>query len=1158
MGTDFSKKLLLLFAAVAMALSTFAQGKQIDLKMKDAPLSTVLYEIEKESGYYKLNFNQSVVASFKVNVDLKGLNGLEAVKKAVEGLPLKVEQNGRFISIVASKDKKKNAAKTIKGRILDPNGEPVIGAMVKELGKGNATVTDMDGNYSLDVTDPEAMIEYSYVGFRPIRRRASNTSSTIVMNNDVRLLDEVVVTGYQTISKERATGSFDIVGKDELDKPAASIAQRLVGKVPGMASSLDSEGNATFTIRGTGTLNSNANPLLVVDGFPIESGFESINPNEIESVSVLKDAAAASIWGARASNGVIVVTTKKGKVGMNKGLKVEFSSQVKVGSRPDVGYYMNSASSEDMIEYEKSIFGKYGIPALASNVTSSAFKQSYNYRYTQAGILYNRYASGEISEQEMNNGLARLKTLDNTKQLRDYLMQRPVYQQYNVSLSSVTDRSSNFVSLLYSHDDKRNRHNSESKFQFNYRGTWQLTKWLDLDLSGMAGITDRTNSGISPDSGMAPYDMLVNEDGSYNNLNHLKFYSPMIDAMVPKDNFTYSDWSYNPIAEINNRKLQQNTVNLRFQAGLNFKIIDGLTFASKVQYERIQYDSKNLYNEDTFYVRNLVNTASSWDKSTNEVSANLPAGSVLNQSKSVLEAYSFRNQINFNRTFGGRHTIYAIAGVEINQDRTKGYDYAPTYGYDDDHLTVGLFPNGTKGLKNWIDGNLNIDYINDFSYRTNRYFSAYGNLSYSLDDKYTISGSVRTDASNLITDQPKYRYSPFWSVGLSWNMEKENFMKDLVMVDYLKPRVTYGCNGNSNSSTSLKTLISMLGYNQNSGELQAEIWSRGNPNLRWERTNTLNIGVDFSLWNRKLYGKVDYYSKHGKDILGNVAIPLVDGSTSAMINNAKIVNKGIEFELGSRFRIYDDLVWNGSLNFAYNKNEVTSLFRTSLPYWWLSGEGASNFHVEGYPLNAIFSYEYAGVRNFGSEGSPNMQPAVKIGNNEYMPIGGSTTYDGLDFMLYQGTTVAPYNLGMSHSFTYHGLELSFTMTGKFGNKFRKTGFNYPGRGEVPNSQLKEIMNANPDEMVPMPYQTSDNLSSWTRAAYMNYNVANASFVRMQEIYFAYSLPQQILNRWKISRLTFFVQANNLFSIKSCDEDPEYLYGSWRLQPSYTFGLKFAF
>ncbi len=975
----------------------------------------------------------------------------------------------------------------------------------------------------------------------------------VALSPDNIFLENAVVTGYQTISRERATGSFDILSDKVLDNPSSDIAQRLVGKVAGINTDIDADGNLSMVIRGQGTFLASS-PLVVVDGFAVDDGFDSINPNDVESISILKDAAAASIWGARASNGVIVVTTKKAE----KGLKVDFSSFVRIGSKTDLDYLRDYASSADVIAYDRLTLGKYGYETIRTQGSKNDLRSSANRIFTQSQTLYNRYAEGLISEDEMNAAFDRLAALDNSSQIEKYLLRRPVYQQYNLSVSGGNDRITSYASMLYSHDTSRYQGTKDDNFQFDYRGSVKVFKWLDLNLSAMLKYNVSNDSGIyaSTIKALGPYDMLLNEDGSYADLGHVKWYKGMIDQSVPKDKFPYSDWGYNPIQDMNDQSIRNKTLGNRLQAGLTFKIIEGLTVDALVQYERIQTDYRALYGEETFLVRSTVNKAASWDEAAGTVTPNLPTGGFLDQSNTVRSNYDFRGQVNFDRTFAQKHAVSFIAGIEFMQFRTDGTVNSRTYGYDDDHLTVGLFQNGSD-IVNWVGTTTTLPYINSYTYHLDRYFSAYANLSYTYDGKYSVSGSVRSDASNFITDDPRYRYSPFWSVGASWLISAEDFMASSDAVDYLKLRVTYGYNGNSDNSTSTKPLISMTGINPDTGNMGAVIADHGNPLLRWERTGTLNAGVDFDFFGQKLYGKVDFYNRHGKDILANISVPLINGTDRATFNNAEITNRGVEIELGNRMRIADDFIWDGGLTFSYNKNRVKKLFITSAPYWWLTGSGGT-MYIEGKPINAVYSFRYGGMKNFGTADDPHYMPAVMLDGDNYMRVDGSTNLDGLDFLEYQDTTVPPYVVGMSHTFSWKGFDLSFTLTGEFGHIFRRTGFNYPSTGEYPNHRLNEVLNCDPEKIMPLPQEDADDMWLSSSYNYMNYLTTSASNVRLQELSLSYSLPQRVLAGTRISRATVYVQGNNLFTIKSIDEDPEYPYGSLRLLPSYIFGVKLSF
>lgn len=458
------------------------------------------------------------------------------------------------------------------------------------------------------------------------------------------------------------------------------------------------------------------------------------------------------------------------------------------------------------------------------------------------------------------------------------------------------------------------------------------------------------------------------------------------------------------------------------------------------------------------------------------------------------------------------------------------------------------------------------DYTNSYTYTTDRYFSLYANAAYTLDEKYTLSGSVRTDASNLITDDPKYRYAPFWSVGASWQISKEAFMQDIDWIDRLTVRATYGYNGNVDKSTSFRPLISVNStQNTYTHDFTASIQSFGNPDLRWERTGTWDFGIDYSFLGGKLAGKIDVYSKLGKDLMASMSIPSVNGTSSQSLNAAKMTNRGIELEVGTQLPVYEDkIVWTGNLNFSYNKNKIQELYKATYEAYELYG-GGTRAYVEGYDANTLWVFEYAGIENRGTEENPDWQPVVKGENGETFDFTGWTTGNGLNYLKNAGTKVAPYAFGFSNSFKIYNFDLSFLITGKFGHKFMRTGFNYPsmsGGSALPNKYYSEVVNSDPMDMVPIPFDKSEpRYYFWDRFyPYLDYLVESAAHIRLQEVNLTYNMPKHWMQRIGINQCSVYVQGNNLCTwLKNkYKEDPEHPLGTTPLQATYTFGLRFDF
>lgn len=1155
--------MLIVLNVMQLSASVYSQNTKLDLNMTNQSLVEVFKEIRNNSDFTFVYDLEDVETVKTLDIDQRGATVEEILDNCLLNTNLNYEIIDKVViikqkEIVAPKPTQQKK-KVIVGSVMDGNGNPLPGVSVVIKGSNTGVATDIDGNYTLKVDNENIVLVFSFVGMLPQEIACKGkTEQNVTLLFDTEQMDEVVVTGYQTISKERATGSFNIINKKVLDKPTLSLANRLVGTTAGMQANLDYEGNASFEIRGQTSFETNSSPLVVVDGFPIRGKFNSINPNDVESVCILKDAAAASIWGARAANGVIVVSTKKATKG--NPLRVEFSTFVKVGAKYDLDYSNNKPSSAETVEFEKYAFGKWGSSMIGdtdswSNLCSPR---------TPAVTLLSEHRLGHISNQELKVGLNNLKKLDNRDQIRKYMLQRPLSQQYNLAISGSTNRMSNRLSLLYDKSHTAFKGNESENYMLNHSLFASITKWLDVNISSMMQYSESENGGFNRGhiTSLAPYEMLVNPDGSLIDISN-NYYMPNIKRHVPTESFPYADWGYNPIEEVNNTSKNTKSLNARINAGINIKLFKGVSYSGKIQYELFNTWNKDQYGEKTQKVRSYINTSSTWDKETGEITLNVPKGDFLDQDRSEKRSYRLRNQLNFSRSFNEVHHINFIAGTEISQDRSLDYDYARTYGYSNETLNSAPFPNGTgypNRVYGWMGWSRKFNYTNSFSDGTTRYFSFYSNIAYSYKDKYNVSASYRTDASNFITDDPKYRYSPFWSVGAGWTLSKEAFIEDISWIDRLSVRATFGYNGNSDNSTSFKPLISVGNRDAETGDLSVRVTSKGNPTLRWEKTETLNFGIDYSLFKGKLYGNIDLYNKHGKDILTYVSIPRVTGSDKEKMNNAEMLNQGIELVFGTNQRITKDVSWNGNLNFSYNRNKVKKLYVSS----YYASDLTYGAEVEGRDANSMWLYRYAGMQNMGSETSQNIQPVLYGEDDALYPVGEYLNGNGLNFMKNAGTRVAPYTLGLSNSFTYKNFDLSFVFTGVFGHQFLRSGFNYPssyGRN-LPNAQLSQVFaNGKPlrgIDAIELPYDENDyDYSSW-RTNYMDYMVADAWNVRLREVNLSYQFPKSLIAKLNLNRVVAYAQANDLLTIKGTKEDPRFTRGYSRLLPSYTFGFKLEF
>ena len=1039
----------------------------------------------------------------------------------------------------------------------------MIGVTVREIGTKNGTVTDVNGRFTLSLSSAGGKLLFSYIGKKDLELEASSRPMHVVLEDNAQLLDDVVVTGYQTLSRERVTGSFDNVGSEILSaRPAADISSALQGLVAGMQAKEKEDGSVDFLIRGTSSLYANTAPLVVVDGFPIEGSFSSINPNDVESVTVLKDAAAASIWGARSANGVIVVTTKRGKKGGK--LNVDVQTFWRIGTDPDVDYITSQADSRTTVDYEIQALnngwnmGEY-TPGLTSLMSPLSLAMEYWYA--------NKYRG--MSEEEMNAGLERLRNLDNRKQLEKYLMQTPLLQQYNASISGGTEKFDNYVSLLYEKNDESTIKRGYERFMINYNGTYRFNKRITGTLSTTWQKKRRETSGvtISEFTELSPYEMLVNEDGSY--ATNIRTFNRFELENVDRESFPYSDFDYNMLREVRNRSYITNTMNWRVQLGLNVKLFKGLTYDMKYQYERNTSDYRNLDGEDSFEARYMVNYYTALDRETGKAGTSyLPKGAILRTGDNENHNQVFRNQLNYSDTFG-KHDITALLGMEMSEYVTSSTTNPATFGYN---VKTNTAQDPFYGSYDEIENMANNSWYStlpeqgyDFSNRTDRYLSYFFNAGYLYDNKYGLSFSIRYDGSNFVSKDPDLRWSPMWSLGGKWNISQESFMQDIRWLDYLTLRATYGLNGNAEKSTSPQTLVNTSASSVTHTDI-ARISSYGNPTLRWETTHTTNVGFDFAMFKNRLSGKFDFYNRLSKDVIGTVTVPAVYGSTSQRFNNAEILNRGFELELTGNIPVKSiGLDINSTVTFAYNKNEVKKLYNPNqYCYGWMEAyDPAGGYFIEGRPIGAVYSYEYAGMEDgdpyvYGPDGSKCSLGDLSLHNNSF----GSE-----EFLNYEGTTIAPYTFGWANQFSWRGLSLYVFFTGNFGGVFRA-----PVAGTVPlvgdskefvSKFISYYADSDGSTMPTYPKPNDTNCYRWGRyMPNLSCFVEDASFIRLKEISLSYQFPARWLSKIHVNQAKVFCQARDLGIVWAANKygyDPEWLPGGFtKPAASVTLGLNLNF
>lgn len=1177
------KLLWLLALVLCVHLTGMAQqAKTYSATFRNASPVIALQILKKSTGcdfvYQKeliQNNKASVSGTFK-NLPLDEL--LEATIDQQLGLAYKIV--GTTVSL-SEPDKASYAYDAmVTGTVTDEAGEPLAGTTVMLKGTRYGVSADIDGKFSIMIHHTDPSLEFSYVGMHPktIRLTTKNIGMPlhVVLETNASTMDEVVVTGYQNIKRENATGAYTIISGDELNKRHnADVTSSLEGNIPGLVMKREryTEGEDALVIRGVGTFEASSAPLIVVDGLPIEGGLESVNNYDIQNITVLKDASAAAIYGARASNGVIVISTKQAD---REKLQVDFNADLSITGRKDYSK-AGWASAAQLIQLERLNWN-----AMLAEPDQSALQSllsSYNLGrlsgiFPVSRLLIDNYLGG-ISEADMNATLNSWAGNDYRSEWQDLRERSQISQQYNLSLRTRGKILASSITLNYTTDNMGLKKENSNALQFRYKGDLKAAKWLDLSFS-VNVIHSRTKgipySSYDEINSFRPYQSMYNADGS---LARMEADIPLSTEAFSNPDYELKDHSFNLAEETGLLKSKTRNTNIRAYVHALFHLpIQGWTATAMYQHEDINYDRETEYFSGSYYARNIYNLYTTvdskevwvddpnwsfddWDgdfdhvykkKETQDVTVHhVPYGGILSTGNSHSTYYTFRAQTDFSRTFG-RHDISALAGFEYRQNRTESR--SNTYlGYDHQTMTNQNLQTDWEFINGWgKTGVLGPEYgvygcPSDFSVSEtlHRYYSYYFTASYVYDTRYSVFGSYRVDKTDLFGTDPKFRGRPLWSVGGSWNAHNEAFLRTLPWLDALKLRISYGLTGNIKTNATSYLTAEMETNNLNGG-LQADIQTPPNDQLRWEKTSTWNWGLDFAFFGYRLNGSVDAYRRYGSDLLTDVALDVTTGWPEQMINAGEMLNTGVEFQLNGRIlpaRSRKDLGISLGMTFGYNHNKVTKVYYH--PH--TGSEFRSMTLKQGYPLNSCVMVDYAGLQTIDGI----VYGTWRDHNGEVHNTSLSSDSFTMEDCRYMGTYTPVWTGGITPEITWNGFSLS-AMIHYYGghvmsinDKVYSTIYGSSGgyEGNTPASALDYWNGV--EGAIPNGYMTKYvNLNTIGIGASDYRNYKRADYMKLRSITLSYEFERKLIKRIGLSDLRLRFQIDNVatWARNSRGWDPE--------------------
>lgn len=1041
----------------------------------------------------------------------------------------------------------------------DKGAIPLEGVSVLLKSGRAGTTTDMGGSFSLPVTSLPDTLLVTLLGFEsrelPLPSLPVSPLQLTLAERSTSLQEVAVVsTGYQDIPQERATGSFTQVDRELLTR---STSPDLISRLEGVTNSLAFDRRGMYNertdskpelrVRGLSTLYASSAPLLVVDNFPYEGDIANINPNDVESVTILKDAAAASIWGARAGNGVIVITTKRGSY--RQAPQVSFQTNVQLAEKPDLHYSRSFLPASDFIDIERLLFERGFYPENDRRTLSPAVETWIQER------------DGQLSAAEASARISAMRQVDVRDQALEHLYRPALQQQFALNLNGGSATYRYYLSAGYDRGLSSLIGNEDRRVTLNSQNTFQPLPGLELSagLSYTGREAEENGLGISGLStagwtNIYPYARLADDAG--NALPIVRDYRSAYTNRAAEMGLL--DWQFRPLDEIRLRDKTSTATETRLNGSLAYELFPGLKARALYQYQQQGNRTTDLNSVKTYYARNLINRYTQADGTRI-----IPQGGILSEWSGSQAAHSGRLQLDYVHAVGRQGFLSALGGAEIRQTRQISYPGSILYGYNPEVAQGQTALDFLSFHKTLPTSGARIPAPSTQRQElTDRFLSYYANASYVFRDRYTLSASSRWDASNLYGVKTNQKGVPLWSAGLSWLVSEEPFLQQ-DWLSQLKLRATYGLAGNTDKGVTAYPTVSYVSADALTPLPFAILRSAGNPQLRWEKTATLNTGLDFGFFRNRLTGSLEYYRKQGTDLLGDVFIDPTSGIISGpngfvrnRINYADVLTTGWDLALRT-----DNLTgafgWQTHLLTSQVQSEVTGYEERQRPavstntYFF-----ASPPPVVGKPIAALYSYPWHGLSP--ESGDPLVPVDGQLGTN-YSAYQQSLTQEDL---VYHGSAVPRWFGSLRNTFTWKGFSLSANLTWKAGYFFRRNSIDYSllinsgvahvdyqDRWQQPGDEARTQVPSLPASL------------NYSRESYHTYSellVEKGDHVRLQDVRLGYDF---IGERLPFRELKLFLYARDLgilWRANAYDLDPDYVNTTYPPARSLSAGLQLTF
>ena len=1192
---------LLFVSFMQVSATLHSQNAKVSIQAKECLIERVFEMIEQQSSYVFVYNHEQISKVGRITGKFKDMEVSHVLDACLQGTGLYYELVNNTIIVRVKQDEKKSL--TLQGRVTDPDSVPLPGVTIRLKGSSVGTSTDASGNFKLVVPeDSHPILVFSFIGMKTEEvKYVGQKVIHVILRDDETEIEEVVVTGYQVVDKRTLTSSISTVKAQDLEKMGVlTVDQMLEGKVPGlMITNLSAQPGAAakIRVRAAGTFTGSREPLWVIDGVVYEdpvplsaseiNSFDNVNlignaitglnPQDIETISILKDASATAIYGTRAANGVIVVTTRRGKAGS---AVVSYAGSFNIVDRPRYSDF-NLMNSKERIDVSREIYERGLVypsvwPGNSTLQTPLAYEKA----------LLDYWKTG--SHEQFQKEVSRLEGL-NYNWFKE-LYRPAMNHSHSVNVSGGTDNVRYYFSVGYD-----NQLGTEKGVGLN-----RLTARTNLDVNLRKNVL--LAFGIDGSVQKAEYN-----HPDLNIFNEAYYTSRAIEAKDENGDLVYinklvtqqtnAGWEnefgrYNVIHERDHSTQKITNKAFNFNVGVNWDIMKGVKLSSRFAYRNTTNLTEEWVEEDTYYMAKL-RSYDEWRKGIDETLLRIfsmaPFGGIYSSGQTSQEALSIRNQLNLIKILNEKHVFNLNITQEANSTKYRGVDgwESPGYNHSQGRKFITL-PSVSptyeekgeyqyQNMLNWFSGTKEHSIYPTITEKTTNLLSWIGIFTYSYADRYIVNFNLRSDGSNAFGQYERYKFRPSWSASLRWNAYNEKFLNHVNAINELALRFSYGFRGTSpNDSPYL--LLSNYGHSSTYfPENTASLSSFPNGNLRWEKTATINAGIDYSFFGNRLSGAIDYAYSKSTDLLLSRPVSLVNGVTSQLYNGGSKDDHTIEFNMRGEILKMRNFRWNVNFNITKVKENILKGTNVETGSISIKNYLEGSILMKGFPVDGFFSYRFGGL---DEKGFPTFTDLHEEFDSDYEKLQHILVYEGNRLPKYYGgfgtefnckgfTLTANFSYKVGHKVRllemYQGgtyLPLSNdNMRNEFVDRWRKPGDEARTNVPVISTETLSLKDVKTVSSTFLPKGTSSTLYDLYDLS--DLRTAKADYIRWQSLTLSYRCPENFLKSIGLRSIIVRLQMQNLamwtFDKKMKGQDPEQVRNlGLPTLPSYNLGLNISF